>query len=918
MDNDEDGNATSVDITGNNKIFIRAKASSVGTQFRVDAKDANGFVTTIDNVTKTLINDYAVLELEFTSYLDGGYGGTACEAADAPCAVDGTQITELVMFLNPGIPGFAGTTVVDFISVGEEPATGPMSDVYQDEFDGDSTSNFISYGDGYEGSVENGIWTVTGLGTAGPWNPMEYFFFNMTTLDTADVDLTAGDNKIFVRVKGNVDGISLRCDAQDIDGFVTTLGSVTKIVSSEWATYEYDLTGLYQDLGYGGTPCDADTAPCDVDATRIRNLVFFVTPGVEGFSGELQFEYISIGTALEEIDPGASEVVYGDHFNDGNIFLTSDGPWGVDEVDSEVTVVGDGTAPPYSSLGYTPHDMETLEPIVLDVTLNNKIYIKGRSSEGNSLLRMDLVDTAGFVTTLPSLTKVLTEDDKVLEYEFTGLFTDAGYGGTSCEEGPCPVDPTAIRTILLYVNADDGGFNGTVTLDYISVGAPLGEDIKAYSDQFDNDINVLGENGGFTSTESEGALTITGDGTSGAYAALEYGTHNMDDGSPVIVDMTLNNKLYVKAKSDVEGVPLRIDLLDTDGYVTNAQAQVNTLTAEYVVLEYDYTGAYLDGGFGGTPCDSDSAPCDVNGAAISSLLFYVDPDNGGFAGNVTIDWVSTQNPLETIGDPGPVGVDEYNDQFDNGVADNMEGATGLVVTEADGVFTVTGDGTSEMWNPVVYTTHDQEDESPILVNALSNNNLVYVRARSTVDQLPLRMDIEDKEGYVTSQASLTNTLSTEFTTYTYDFTGNYIDGGYGGTPCAAGPCDVDGERVKALQFFIKPGEGLFDGTLDIDWISFGQALVDNVVNSSVIEEAKIYPNPSNGSFIVSLELNSAIDNVDIAIYDLAGQRVHIQSNSVAGQSFSTEVILDDLLSGAYFLTGSANGKVLFNQKLMIK
>jgi len=67
---DEDGTVTSVDITGNNKIFIRAKASSLGTQLRVDAKDVNGFVTTIDNVTQTLVNDYVILEFTYGAYQD--------------------------------------------------------------------------------------------------------------------------------------------------------------------------------------------------------------------------------------------------------------------------------------------------------------------------------------------------------------------------------------------------------------------------------------------------------------------------------------------------------------------------------------------------------------------------------------------------------------------------------------------------------------------------------------------------------------------------------------------------------------------------------------------------------------------------------------------------------------------------------
>jgi len=47
---------------------------------------------------------------------------------------------------------------------------------------------------------------------------------------------------------------------------------------------------------------------------------------------------------------------------------------------------------------------------------------------------------------------------------------------------------------LLYVNPADGGFEGTVTIDYISFGAPLEAEVEAYADQFDDgDLSNWGD-----------------------------------------------------------------------------------------------------------------------------------------------------------------------------------------------------------------------------------------------------------------------------------------------------------------------------------------------------------------------------------------------------------------------------------------
>lgn len=913
---DDAGTPITVDVTENGKIYVRVKASSIGTQLRLDLVDSDGFVTSIDGLTKTVVNDYAVVEYTFTGYQDGGYGGTPCDSGSAPCAVNGAAISSLAFYINPGQGGYQGTVVMDFISVGTPPTTGPMSDVYQDVFDDEISQNYIEYGAGYNGTVENGIWTINGDGTAGPYNPMVYFPYNSVTLDSTDIDISLGDNKIYVRARGSVSGISLRCDAQDIDGFITTQGSVTKILTDEWVTYEYDLTGLFFDLGYGGTPCDATTAPCAVDPTRIGNFTFFITPGVEAFSGTVEIEYISIGTPLEAVDPTQNVLVYGDHFSDGILNAVADN-FALEETDSELIISGDGNAPPYSSIAYTPVDKNTGEAVTLDLTGNNKIFLKGRSSQANTLVRMDLVDTAGFVTSLPSLTKIYGTDETVFEYDFTAQYIDAGYGGTACETGPCPVDPTVIATILLYPNPENGAFDGTLNFDFISTGGPMGEDIAPYSDQFDNDINVFMDVAGYTSSEAGGEAVLTGDGTGGAYAAYFYDLHNQDDGTSVLADFTLNDKLFVKAKSDVEGVPLRIDVIDEDGYVGNFSAVANSLTEEYVVYEYEYN-AYQDGGYGGSPCDGADAPCDVDATRINSLLFYLDADNGAFSGNVTIDWISTQAPLEIIDNSGPKGQDDYVDDFNNDNATNTEGADGLEVTESQSSTIITGNGTSGEYSPVVFNLHNQADESSVLVNVLSNDDKMFIRAKSTVADLPVRIDFQDVEGYVTSLGSVTNNVTEEFTVIEYNYTGNYQDGGYGGTPCSTGPCSVDAERVQSLQVFLNPGVGAFDGVLEIDWISFGEPLVVNIEDTEKVFEAKVYPNPTDSEFVLYATCSNTVKNAQVAIYDLAGSLVFSRDFALSNGELNAKINVENLNSGMYIIQASSNGQGLLFDKIMVK
>ena len=917
--NNPDGTAATIDISENNKLYVRAKAGNLGTQLRLDVKDAAGYATTLAGLTKTLVSDYTIFEFDFNGNLsDGGYGGTSCEVGTGPCPVDPTNITEFNFYVNPGQGSFSGTVVMDFVAVGSAPGVGPASEIWQNHFDDESALGYMnSAGPGLTNSIANSNWIINGDGTGDLFAPVSLLFYNPTTTDTIDVPVNQGDDKVYLRMRTSTPNTTVRLDLQDINNMATTGASITKTITDEWTTYEYNFSGSYTDLGFGGTGCSSDQAPCIVDSERIRNMIIFINPGTGAFVGDIEIDYISVGTSLEEGANDEGELVYGDHFSGGDGFVsTTTFGLGVDE--SVLKITGDGSATPFSSIAYTTHNMDSGSTESVDVTGNNKLYIRAKSDAANTLLRVDLIDTAGYTTTLASITKLLESDYSILEFDYSGQYIDAGYGGTACESdvAPCPVDPTAIANVLLYPNPADGGFTGCLEVDFISFGAPMGEDVTQYIDEFDNDNrDNWSDASGFTVEETEGELLITGDGTSGAFTAFNYTAHNTDDFTPVIFDMTSNNKLYVKAKSTVAGTPLRIDLVDQEGFASTEPATIVNLSEEYEILELDYAGTYMDGGYGGTPCTM--GPCDVDGTTVQSMLFYIDPNNGGFAGTVTIDWISSIAPLEEAENQGELGVDDYADSMDDNSLDFISGTSGLTTVSEEGLLKIIGDGTSGEFSPVVYKTHEGPDS--LIVNAESNNNKVFIRARSTVDGLPFRLDLQDNQGFLTSLAGLTQGLSTEFEIYEFDFSGSYSDGGFGGTPCTSGPCTVDAQRIEQLFFYLNPGIGMFSGEVHIDWISFGEPFESvNVIDLKSLNSASIYPNPT--SDVVFIEFDTEISgSANILISDVSGRTV--QQLSLGQLNLGTNLVELDLANfhaGFYFVQLHLGNKLVFVDKLIIK
>ncbi|WP_299258317.1 glycoside hydrolase family 9 protein [uncultured Aquimarina sp.] len=125
------GNEISVDISNNIKFFIKVSGTS-NPDFRIDLQDEDGFVTNANSQSLRINNSSTIYEFDYTNNLqDGGFGGSDCTTATAPCPVDPSKIKFVQFFVNPGTNSgkYDGIITIDWISFGEPlEAIPPTSD----------------------------------------------------------------------------------------------------------------------------------------------------------------------------------------------------------------------------------------------------------------------------------------------------------------------------------------------------------------------------------------------------------------------------------------------------------------------------------------------------------------------------------------------------------------------------------------------------------------------------------------------------------------------------------------------------------------------------------------------------------------------------------------------------------------------
>ena len=555
-----------------------------------------------------------------------------------------------------------------------------------------------------------------------------------------------------------------------------------------------------------------------------------------------------------------AQVIYSDQFDDV-LTTESNSAYDVSLENGNLTIVGNGTAGAFNAFQYNIHDSGT--PTTFDMTSTPQIFIKARAN-GPGVLRVDLKDAEGYVTNLSANYASLTEEFAVYTLDYTGDFNDGGYGGSPCEsaDAPCPVDPATITNLVFFVDDATGGYEGTIEIDWISVGEPLEEEESSllYSDQFD-DFLTTESNDAYTSSLVNGHLNIVGNGTAGAFNAFEYDLHDM--GTLMSFDLAENPKLYIKAKG-TNTPSFRIDMRDAAGYVTNLQANAVALDDNFAIYTLDFTGDFLDGGYGGSPCESADAPCPVDPSTIANLVFFVNDATGGYEGTIEIDWISVGEPLETE-EESPL---LYSDQFDDFLTTESNDA--YSVSLVDGHLNIVANGTAGAYNAFEYNLHDMGTEMSFDVSSAPQ---LYIKAKGT-NMPSFRIDMQDAEGYVTNLQASSATFTEDYVIYTLDFEGDFLDGGYGGTPCesADAPCPVNATTITNFLFYVNDATGGYEGVIDIDWISIGQPLEDALPTGKNIRYNQVGYH-LNREKLINLTSETDFDPLPYTVFDAEGETV---------------------------------------------
>lgn len=249
-----------------------------------------------------------------------------------------------------------------------------------------------------------------------------------------------------------------------------------------------------------------------------------------------------------------------------------------------------------------------------------------------------------------------------------------------------------------------------------------------YSDNFNQGINNTNTPASYTTSLVSENLRIAGNGTAGAYAALSYSMHNA--GTLTNLNVSGNNKLYIKAKG-TNSPTLRIDLQDNTNYLTNQNPSSIGLTSTYQIFEIDFTGKFQDGGYGGSPCTSGTAPCTVNSASIKNLVLFVNAAVGGYNGTIDIDWISFGQSLETITNPiflraNQVGYFKTRDKAVNLISRSAFGPQSFQVLNSGNVEVLAGTSpASSLW------TDANQQVAKIDLSSITTNGVYTVKTNQS-------------------------------------------------------------------------------------------------------------------------------------------------------------------------------------------
>jgi hypothetical protein len=195
---------------------------------------------------------------------------------------------------------------------------------------------------------------------------------------------------------------------------------------------------------------------------------------------------------------------------------------------------------------------------------------------------------------------------------------------------------------------------------------------------------------------------------------------------------------------------------------------------------------------------------------------------------------------------------------------------------------------------------------------------VHLCDRDTSSFNDKRADIESEYGYnnFVRMADMNELLSRETGAYTTDTLRSNSGLREEVENIAADQNDrISAVKAQALLSIFR--DTLFRPIVEPLFINGGNKMManDNVDESEILREMKLYPNPSNGS-IVTVEIDAeGYDNPTIEVVDLTGKSVaHFKFNEQNKVKVSTA----NLKAGVYFVKLNDNDRFIETQKLIIQ
>lgn len=158
---------------------------------------------------------------------------------------------------------------------------------YVDEFNS-SINTIDSAPSGFIVNIVNEALQIEGDGSGTMWASLNYNLHEAGTNTTIDI---SSSPKLYIRAKTN-NPLEFRVDLRDHNGFVTNQSPISVDLTNNYKIYEFDYTGKLIDGAYGG-PCTS--GPCVVDSSKISGLSIFAEPGVGGYNGIIDIDWISLG-----------------------------------------------------------------------------------------------------------------------------------------------------------------------------------------------------------------------------------------------------------------------------------------------------------------------------------------------------------------------------------------------------------------------------------------------------------------------------------------------------------------------------------------------------------------------------------------------------------------------------------------------